>query len=494
MSILIVYVLLRLPGIAVPLDRDEGAFGYIGQVINRGGLPYLDALDHKPPVAFYINALALHFVQPTPEGVHLFLLVYNLLTLICVFFVARIYFRSISAAFCAAFAFAVFSASPAIHGFTAGTEMYALLPTTLSLLLAVYGVRKDKLLPLFLSGIAGAVACWTKQTAFTSVLFVFLFLCIESLRGPVRNWKMPALWLSGAVLFSAALVFYFYARGIFKPFIYWCFTYELAYARVPLSDTWQMMRDRFAEIVRGDFILPAAGLAAAVWSIFRKQAVGYFLAGFLVLSFTGTIPGYTYPHYFVQLAPSVAMAGGYAFSLLLERRRAVILVCGLLVLAISIGANRQYFLESDPNTISRYYFGDNPFPEAKAIADFIAVATSADDRVLILGSEPEILFYAQRRSPTPFVMIYPLTSVHDRYKEFQETLREDVQKTPPKYVVDVSKIGSSIAWDGVGNVELLRNLRGFIAQHYRLVPNMPNEGNAVDIYRLTADRAATVAQ
>jgi hypothetical protein len=166
----------------------------------------------------------------------------------------------------------------------------------------------------------------------------------------------------------------------------------------------------------------------------------------------------------------------------------------LLVLAISIGANRQYFLESDPNTISRYYFGDNPFPEAKAIADFIAVATSADDRVLILGSEPEILFYAQRRSPTPFVMIYPLTSVHDRYKEFQETLREDVQKTPPKYVVDVSKIGSSIAWDGVGNVELLRNLRGFIAQHYRLVPNMPNEGNAVDIYRLTADRAATVAQ
>jgi hypothetical protein len=84
--IVALYVALRLPGIGVPLDRDEGVFGYMGQLILDGGLPYRDAVDHKPPVSFYINALALCFVPPTARGIHVFLLVYNFLTLVCIFF------------------------------------------------------------------------------------------------------------------------------------------------------------------------------------------------------------------------------------------------------------------------------------------------------------------------------------------------------------------------------------------------------------------------
>jgi len=38
------YVAMRLPGIGVPLDRDEGACGYIDQMIREGKLPYRDCL------------------------------------------------------------------------------------------------------------------------------------------------------------------------------------------------------------------------------------------------------------------------------------------------------------------------------------------------------------------------------------------------------------------------------------------------------------------
>ncbi|MFH1361666.1 MAG: hypothetical protein ABIH69_03330, partial [bacterium] len=46
--IVVVYILLRINIVGIPLDRDEGLFAYAGQVILRGGLPYLDVLEMKP--------------------------------------------------------------------------------------------------------------------------------------------------------------------------------------------------------------------------------------------------------------------------------------------------------------------------------------------------------------------------------------------------------------------------------------------------------------
>ena len=484
-AIAAVYVLMRIPGISLPLDRDEGIFGYIGQVVNRGGLPYRDALDHKPPVAFYINALALHFVPPTPAGIHSFLLLYNFLTLIGLFFLGKMLFRSVPAGLCCAFAFAVFSASPAIHGFTASTEMYALLPTTLSLLLAVPGVRLTGLKAATLtvmSGIAGAAACWTKQTAFTSVLFVFLYVCIAPPRGP-GSFARGARWLAGALLFSGAVALYFYESGVFESFIYWCFTYEMAYASVPFGQTLDTLRERLSEIGRGDFILPAAGLTIAILGLARKPHREYFLAGFLLLSFLGTLPGYTYPHYFVQIAPAVALAGGYALFLVLELvpgpglKVLAAMGCCALILADSVLMNRQYFLEANPARISKFYFGNNPFPQAVDTASFIAGHTSENDEVLVLGSEPEILFYARRRSSTPFLMIYPLTSVHGRYQEFEKKMWADVQAARPKYILAAVGIPSSVAWDESADLQIVRNTCGLIGQSYARVRRFPVSGS-----------------
>ena len=92
-AICLVYILIRLNTVSIPLDRDEGIFGYAGQVILNNGLPYRDVFDHKPPVAFYLNALALLFVPPTSTGIHTFLHVYNFLTLI-VNPIKKIYYRA----------------------------------------------------------------------------------------------------------------------------------------------------------------------------------------------------------------------------------------------------------------------------------------------------------------------------------------------------------------------------------------------------------------
>ncbi len=144
--IAIIYAVIRLNIINIPLDRDEGGFGYIGQVILDGGMPYKHAFDHKPPLVFYINALALLFVPPSAAGIHIFLHIYNFLTLAFLYFLVRIYFKSSSVGFWTALVYALFSASPSLQGFTATTEMFMLLPIVLSLLFAVLAVRKQNVL------------------------------------------------------------------------------------------------------------------------------------------------------------------------------------------------------------------------------------------------------------------------------------------------------------------------------------------------------------
>ncbi len=483
LAILLVYFALRLPGIHVPLDRDEGAFGYMGQLIDEGKLPYRDGLDHKPPVPFYINALALRFVPPTELGIHLFLQVYNLLTLACVFYTGKIYLRSPAAGLWCGFAYAVFSASPAIQGFTASTEMWMLLPIALSLLLSVQGLERNRAVFLFLSGIAGAAACWTKPTAFTSVLFVLAFVAVTSFRSR-ENATVPPLaarvraigsWILGAALFSAVLMLYFYLKGIFHEFVYWSLVHNFLYAgQAPFGESLDQVLDQMIELFRGDFLILGAGVIVGAWRLAQRRSEGYFLLGFLVFSILGTIPGLGYRHYLAQLAPAAALAGGYAIFTLLEnlspgkQRLAATIAAGLVIVAVPVGVNRQYFLESDPNKISRHYFGDNPFPESKPLAAFVAAESSPSDPVFIIGSEPQILFYSRRNSPSSFLMMYPLTASYPRYREFQQSVWQQVQASPPKFILKVDNIPYSILWDKLADLDLLRRLDALLRESYSL--------------------------
>ncbi len=481
-AIVIVYVALRLPGLDVPLDRDEGTFGYLGQLIHRGGLPYKDGVVNRPPVAFYINAIALQIVPATARGIHVFLLLYNFLTLVCLFYLAKIYFESLPAAFWTAFAYAVLSASPAILGFSASAELWALLPISASVLFAVAGIRKDRPVLIFASGVAGAIACWTKQTAAASVLFALLYVVLArfGVQGPrsasiARAARGAFLWLAGAVSLSAGIVLYFYAHHALRELLYWCFTYGFSYASRAASTqtTRLLLLERAVEVARSDFLLWTLALGAAILGSIRRKRWGYFTLGFLVLSILGPVPGFAYRHYFAQIAPAGALAAGQGFALLLGRlpkaslRLNAALACGSAVLAISVSQNDQYFLERDPNAISRYYFRLNPFPESKPVADYIAAHTQPDDPIVIVGSEAQILFYSHRRSSSAFLETYAVLQVHPRYGEFQDRMLAEVQRNPPKYIVTVVGIPFSLGWDGVATPDLLNSLSAIIERDYK---------------------------
>jgi len=110
--------------------------------------------------------------------------------------------------------------------------------------------------------------------------------------------------------------------------------------------------------------------------------------------------------------------------------------------------------------------GFSPFPESKSLAEYVAQTTEADDRVLVIGSEPQILFYARRRSACSFPIIYPLMASYPRYKEFQERVWEEVRRNRPKVALDVVNIPASLLWDGKADLDIWNRLHGMLRDEY----------------------------
>ncbi|MDI6829382.1 MAG: hypothetical protein QME62_12945, partial [Armatimonadota bacterium] len=78
-----------------------------------------------------------------------------------------------------------------------------------------------------------------------------------------------------------------------------------------------------------------------------------------------------------------------------------------------------------------------PFPEAVQIAKYIKRHSTNLDTVAVLGSEPEIFFYAQRKSATPYIYVYPLMEEHNKALEMQKEMMQCIRQAKPKYIVSV---------------------------------------------------------
>ena len=88
-----------------------------------------------------------------------------------------------------------------------------------------------------------------------------------------------------------------------------------------------------------------------------------------------------------------------------------------------------------PEAAAREIWGLNPFPEAVTIARHIARTSGPDETVFVVGSEPQIPFYAERRSATRYIFFYPLTGGYPGARERQREALAEVERARPRYVV-----------------------------------------------------------
>ena len=91
------------------------------------------------------------------------------------------------------------------------------------------------------------------------------------------------------------------------------------------------------------------------------------------------------------------------------RGAALAVFVGLAALCVS---HESHFLFRIGQTeLIRQLYETNPFLESPAIADYVRAHTKPDDKIAVIGSEPQILFYAQRQSATGYMYMLPADGI-----------------------------------------------------------------------------------
>jgi hypothetical protein len=88
--------------------------------------------------------------------------------------------------------------------------------------------------------------------------------------------------------------------------------------------------------------------------------------------------------------------------------------------------------------VSRLFYGGNPFPESLEIAEYLKQNSSPDDTVAVIGSEPQIYFYSNRRAATSYIYAYPLMEPHPYASQMQQEMISQIEAAKPKFLIFVN--------------------------------------------------------
>jgi len=446
---LLVAVGVRVRLLDVPLERDEGEYAYMGQLILEGIPPYQLACNVKMPGIYLAYAAIMAVFGQTPAGIHLGLLVVHLATLGVFFLIARNLFGFFGAANATA-AYALITLSPSYLGLATHATHFVMLLALLGVWLLLRVSKNGGLLNYFASGCSFGIAFLMKQPGMFFGFFGGLCLVWFCIAGKIA-WRQTLMRLGlysfGCLLPLLAVCLWLKIAGVFPQFWFWTIIYPRDYVTaIPFDVGMQDARNGFGKIFHSAPLLCViAGVGLAYLCDTRLALkTRIFLAGFLFFSLLAVCPGFYFrAHYFLLLAPAIALLAGFAISwsfwlatkYSLSWISYLILLIAAVACAQSLYADRAVLFSLSPRQACRAVYGMNPFPESLDVASYIEQNTQKNQRIAIMGDEPQIYFYSHRHSST--TQIYPSQTMDSRpyAREMQKNIIHEVEQNPPEYLV-----------------------------------------------------------
>ncbi len=431
---------VRIRLLEVPLERDEGEYAYAGQLLLQGIPPYREAFNMKFPGVYGAYAVIMAVFGQTIAGIHLGLLLLNAGTIVLVFLLGRRLF-SPAAGVAAAAAYAVLSLGAGVLGIEAHATHFVVAAALGATLLLLRATDKGSSAMLFWSGLLYGVAILMKQHGAIFAIFGALYLLVDHVSQQRGSWpvilrKLVLLVLGAAVPLGLTALALWLA-GVFGKFWFWTILYAREYAtELPFAEGMAFFKFMFPRVVGPNlllWILAAVGLSTLWWKK-RDRRPAIFASAFLLFSFFAVCPGFYFrEHYFILLLPAIALLAGATVS---SARRITWVLFGT-VLGISIAWQSDLLFRSSPLETSRAINGLNPFPEAIQVADYLRTHSDKNSRIAVLGSEPEIYFYANRRSATGYIYTYSMMEAQPFALTMQNEMIGELEKARPEYVVFV---------------------------------------------------------
>jgi hypothetical protein len=502
-------ILMRAQMLNVPLERDEGGYAYIADRWLQGETPYRDTVDSKPPGIFAAYALILA-VGRNVGSIRVFLLFWSVLTVVLFYLLARKHYGREAASLAAAL-LALTQAAPAYFGFSGNAEMFMVAFTVAAMLSAPKEERN--VTRYFASGVLLGAAALFKPVAMTEML-PLAALFFYSMRSGRSRLFGASLFVAGFGAMLLACWCAFARLGTDSEMVYWAFTYNREYAaRVPLATRglnllYEVLQRR---MLLRDFPLWAFATAGVVLTMKRKggDVARAFPVLWLISAFIGVSASGRYtPHYFQQLLPPLCLLAGIAGAAWTQRiadrgTGAVVRYGGIALILIPLlvyPSSVEWPLVRKGPEISRELFGLNPFMEGEEIGRYLSERTNPNETIFIIGSEPQFLFHAQRRSASKLIFFAPLMAPGEMAARLQEETAREVEERMPRYIVSVNLVSSLVSRRDAPRI-IFERMKRLIDSDYRreaalvavnetrtqlLTENLPPVGGGpivLDIYR-----------
>jgi hypothetical protein len=107
-------------------------------------------------------------------------------------------------------------------------------------------------------------------------------------------------------------------------------------------------------------------------------------------------------------------------------------------------SHRAVFFEWDPDEAARRMFPSNDFQVYPVVADYLKTHSAPSATFAVLGSEPELFFYAHRRSVTGYIYMYDLVQQQPFRQRMEKEMISEVEQGRPDFVVFVNLLYSWI--------------------------------------------------
>jgi hypothetical protein len=114
-------------------------------------------------------------------------------------------------------------------------------------------------------------------------------------------------------------------------------------------------------------------------------------------------------------------------------------------------------------------YGSEAFAEAVDVGKYLRSHTVPSDTICVMGSEPEIYFYARRRSATGYIYTYPLLEPQPYALAMQQQMAQEIEAARPAYVVWVHVDNSWTQAQDVAPPEFIFQWWLAYGQRYELV-------------------------
>jgi hypothetical protein len=405
----------------------------------------------KFPGIYFLYAGILWLFGQTHTAIHFCLLIVNVLSILLLFiFTRKAYDDWVAAA--ASAAFALLSMSYHVQGFWANAEHFVLPFVLGANIFLLSGLRKNKIRYFLFSGILFGCAALVKQQGVFFGIFGIAALLISLWQNETRDkkhyWKY-SIALLGAMIIPLLLCFFYLASaGVLEKFYLWTFVYAREYSSLSsISDIKFNFIEGFQSLFYFASPIWIIGVVGFIGLFFYRDSkeswvltLGLLFAGIIALS----VGFYFRPHYFVLVLPAAALLFGiglrsifHVFSVAaspIVRYVPPVVVAAITILG-TLAAHWDVLVQFSIPKVTETVYHNNPFPFSGRIAELIKENTVKEDRIAIIGNEPEFLFYSQRKSATSFIYFFSLVEEQPLARQFRLEMMHQIESASPKLLI-----------------------------------------------------------